>query len=52
MCGLAGPGGDFQHLTERAKRLSGHLGGVVRARIGDDDNPQGLAPAAMVVGRK
>jgi hypothetical protein len=39
MCGLAGTGGDFQHLTERPERYAGYLGGVIRARIGDDDNP-------------
>jgi hypothetical protein len=39
MCGLRGTGADFQHVTERTQRLSGHLGGVIRARIGDDDNP-------------
>lgn len=39
MCGLTGTGADFQHLTERAQRLSGHLGSVIRARVGHDDNP-------------
>ena len=52
MCGLTGTGANFQHLTERAQRLSGYLGGVIRAGIGNDDDPQGVAPAGMAVGRK
>lgn len=52
MRGLTGAGADFQHLTERAQRLSGDLGGVIRAGIGNDDDPQGVAPAGMAVGRK
>ena len=52
MCGLTGTGANFQHLTERAQRLSGYLGGVIRAGIGNDDDPQGVAPARMAVGRK
>jgi len=39
MRGLAGTGGDFQHLTERPQRKAGYLGGVIRARVGNDDNP-------------
>jgi hypothetical protein len=39
MRGLPGAGADFQHLTERAQRLSGYLGSVVRAGIGNDDDP-------------
>ena len=39
MRGLPRVGADFQHLAEGAKRFSGHLGGVIGARIGDDNDP-------------
>jgi hypothetical protein len=39
MGGLPGMGADFQYLAEGAKCVSSCLGGVIRTRIGDDDNP-------------
>jgi hypothetical protein len=39
MRGLPGVGTDFQDLAEGAKRLSGYLGRVIRARVGDDNDP-------------
>ena len=50
MRGLPGMGADFQHLAKRAERVSSRLSSVVCARVGDDDDPQGVAPARMAVG--
>ena len=45
-----GMGADFQYLAKRAKAVSSRLSGVIDARIGDDDDPQGVAPAGMAMG--
>ncbi len=52
ICGLGGMGADFQHLAERAQFAARGLGGFIAARIGDDHDPQGVAPAAVAVGGK
>ena len=39
MRGLRGTAADFQNLTEGAERVSSCLGSVIRARVGDDDDP-------------
>jgi hypothetical protein len=52
MGGLRGAGRDFQHLTECAKDVSSHSGGVVRAGISDHDDPQRSAPTGMAIRRK
>ena len=50
ICGLPGMGADFQHLAECAQSVSSCLSRVIRARVGDDDDPQGIAPAGMAIG--
>ena len=50
ICSLPGMGADFQYLTKRAKGVSSRLSSVIGARIGDDDDPQGVAPAGMAIG--
>lgn len=50
ICSLPRVGADFQHLAKRAKAVSSRLSGVMRARVGDDDDPQGVAPAGMAIG--
>jgi hypothetical protein len=49
---LQGSGGDFQHLSERSERFSGYLGRVIGAGVGDHDDPQGVVPSGVAVGRK
>ena len=52
MSRLQRPCGDLQDLAERTEGVSSYLGGCVRAGIGDDDNPQRVAPAGMAVSGK
>ncbi len=39
MRGLRGTAADFQDLTEGAQRVPSCLGSVIRARVGDNDDP-------------
>ena len=50
ICCFPGMSGDFQHLAERTKCLSRHLGGVIRAPVGDHHDPDGVVPARVTVG--
>ena len=52
MRGLRGSRGDFQHLAEGAQGAAGYFGGVIRTSVGDHHDPQRIAPARMVIGRK
>ena len=49
---LQRPCGDLQDLAEGTDGVSSHLGGCVRAGIGNDDDPQRVAPAGVAVSGK
>jgi hypothetical protein len=50
VCGLPGASGDFQDLSECAKRFSGCLGCVIGTAVSDDNYPQRVVPAGVAVG--
>jgi hypothetical protein len=52
MCGLPGAGGDFQDLSECAKRSSGYLGRMIRTAVSDNNYPKRVVPAGVAVGRE
>jgi len=47
---LLGMRGNLQDLAEGAERIAGDLGGCIRARIGDHDDPQRGMPPRKAVG--
>jgi len=49
---LQGACRDFQHFAKSADGVSSHLGGGVRTRVSNHDDPQRVAPTAAAIGRE